>query len=55
MNKYNYIHILIPQCDLEEQREVSLEEMEAFVTEHNLNGCIEVSSKMGYNVNEAMK
>ena len=34
---------------------MSLEEMEAFVTEHNLSGCIEVSSKTGYNVNEAMK
>ena len=34
---------------------VSLEEMEAFVLKHSLNGCIEVSSLTGYNVNEAMK
>ena len=50
-----YKYIWLPQCDLEEQREVSLEEMEAFVMEHNLSGCIDVSSKTGYNVNEAMK
>ena len=49
------VYILLPQCDREDEREVSLKEMEAFVTEHNLNGCIEVSSVTGYNVNEARK
>jgi hypothetical protein len=40
--------------DLEDYREVSREEMQAFVKKHNLNGCIEVSAKTGYNVDEAM-
>ena len=34
---------------------VSLAEMEKFTEDHNLDGCIEVSSKTGYNVKEAMK
>ena len=49
------VYILLLQCDREIRRVVSLKEMEAFVAEHNLNGCIEVSSVTGYNVNEAMK
>ena len=50
-----YVCILLLQCDRDDQRQVSLKEMEAFVAEHNLSGCIEVSSVTGYNVNEAMK
>ena len=40
---------------MEDRRQVTREEMEAFVEEHDLAGCIEVSAKTGYNVDEAMK
>jgi GTPase SAR1 family protein len=41
--------------DLKDHRQVTREEMVAFVEEYDLTGCMEVSAKTAYNVDEAVK
>ena len=46
---------ILSQYDLKDHRQVTREEMVAFVEEYDLTGCMEVSAKTAYNVDEAVK